>query len=51
MTRKELGARIEELITWPRDYADAIDNDPRCDHDDVCPYNSIHELELAWEKA
>lgn len=49
MTDAELQARIELLEGWPKDYADAIDNDPRCGCDPDCPLNNITRLLAVWE--
>lgn len=45
LTREQLGARIDQLLLWPRNPADALDRDPRCDHDPECAFNDVIELE------
>jgi len=45
MTKAQLGARIDTLLLWPHNPVDALDRDPRCDHDPECAFNDVIELE------
>jgi len=49
--KTELDKRIRVMEAWPTDYADALDNDPRCGCDPECPFDHVDDLEAAWKVA